>query len=59
MNTISEHGYQKAMSNIYHQDRVTKYQDNVDTLLSRIVALESKIKELEQKIADVNDIEYY
>lgn len=59
MNTISEHGYQKAMSNIYHQDRVTKYQDNVDTLLSRIVTLESKIKELEQKIADVNDIEYY
>ena len=59
MDTISEHGYQKAMSNIYHQDRVTTYQDNVDTLLSRIVTLESKIKELEQKIADVNDIEYY
>ena len=59
MNSVSEYGYQKAMSNIYHQDRVTPYQDNVDTLLSRIVALESKIQELEQKIADVNDIEYY
>ena len=59
MNTLTEHGYHKAMSNIYHQDRVTTYQDNVDTLLNRIVALESKIQELEQKIADVNDIEYY
>ena len=59
MNTKTEHGYQKAMSNIYHQDRVTKYEDNVETLLNRIIALESKIHELEQKIADVNDIEYY
>ena len=59
MNSITEHGYHKAMSNIYHQDRVTKYEDNVETLLNRIVALESKIKELEQKIADINDIEYY
>ena len=50
MNTLTEHGYHKAMSNIYHQDRVTTYQDNVDTLLNRIVALESKIQELEQKI---------
>ena len=46
------------MSNIL-QDRVTKYEDNVETLLNRIVALELKIQELEQKIADVNDIEYY
>ena len=50
MNSITESGYQKAMSNIIHQDRVTTYQDNVDTLLNRIVALESKIQELEQKI---------
>ena len=55
MNSISEH---RAMSNIL-QDRVTKYEDNVETLLNRIVALELKIQELEQKIADVNDIEYY
>ena len=46
------------MSNIL-QDIVTKYEDNVETLLNRIVALELKIQELEQKIADVNDIEYY
>ena len=59
MNSITEHGYQKAMTNIIHQDRVTTYEDNVETLLNRIVALESKIQELEQKIADVNDIEYY
>ena len=59
MNSITEYGYQKAMSSIYNQDRVTTYVDNVEMLLSRIVALESKIQELEQKIADVNDIEYY
>ena len=59
MNTLTDYGYHKAMSNIYHQDRVTTYEDNVETLLNRIVALESKIQELEQKIADVNDIEYY
>ena len=58
MNSIAEH---KSMSNIIdnRQDRVTKYEDNVETLLNRIVALELKIQELEQKIADVNDIEYY
>ena len=55
MNGVSEH---RAMSNIL-QDRVTTYEDNVETLLNRIVALELKIQELEQKIADVNDIEYY
>ena len=55
MNSVSEH---RAMSNMI-QDRVTKYEDNIETLLNRIVALESKIQELEQKIADVNDIEYY
>ena len=59
MNTLTDYGYHKAMSNIYHQDRVTTYEDNVETLLNRIVALELKIQELEQKIADVNDIEYY
>ena len=46
MNSISEH---KSMSNI-HQDRVTKYEDNLETLLNRIVALERRIEELEQKI---------
>ena len=50
MNTLTEHGYLKAMSNIYHQDRVTTNQDNVDTLLNRIVALEQRIAELEKKI---------
>ena len=58
MNTLTEHGYHKAMSSKL-QDRVTTYEENVETLLNRIVALESKIQELEQKIADVNDIEYY
>ena len=48
MNTITEHGYQKAMSNIY-QDRVTTYEDNVETLLNRIVALERRLAELEKK----------
>ena len=55
MNSVSEH---RAMTSII-QDRVTKYEDNIETLLSRIVALESKIQELEQKIAYINDIEYY
>ena len=45
MNSISEH---RAMSNIL-QDRVTKYEDNVETLLNRIVALERRIEELEKK----------
>ena len=49
MNSITEHGYQKAMSNIYHQDRVTTYEDNVETLLNRIVALERRLAELEKK----------
>jgi len=48
MNSITEHGYQKAMSNIY-QDRVTTYSDNVEMLLNRIVALEQRLAELEKK----------
>ena len=55
MNEISAH---RAMSNII-QDRVTRYEDDITTLLDRIVALEAKIETLEQKIADLNDIEYY
>ena len=49
MNTLTEHGYHKAMSNIIHQDRVTTYFDTVDTLLDRIVALEQRVVELEKK----------
>ena len=45
MNSISEH---QAMSSIL-QDRVTTYEDNVETLLNRIVALEQRIAELEKK----------
>ena len=48
MNSRAEHN---SMSNIIdnRQERVTTYQDNVDTLLNRIVALEQRIAELEKK----------
>ena len=48
MNSRSEHN---SMSNIIDnkQERVTTYQDNVDTLLNRIVALEQRIEVLENK----------
>ena len=48
MNSIAEH---KSLNNIIdnRQDRVTTYQDNVDTLLNRIVALEERIEVLENK----------
>lgn len=48
MDSIAEH---KSLNNIIdnRQDRVTTYQDNVDTLLNRIVALEERIEVLENK----------
>ena len=55
MNNITEYNIMQSLT----QDRVTTYEDNVETLLNRIIALESKIKELEQKIEDSNHIEYY
>ena len=48
MNTLTEHGYHKAMSSKL-QDRVTKYEDNIEMLLNRIVALERRLAELEKK----------